>query len=47
MEAAYDKQVLKHETRILELEQKIAVSKNPKKSAKWRAEITELRRTDC
>lgn len=43
MEAAYDKQVLKHETRILELEQKIAVSKNPKKSAKWRAEITELR----
>lgn len=43
MEAAYDKQVLKHETRILELEQKIANSKNAKKSAEWRAEITELR----
>lgn len=43
MEAAYDKQIMKHETKILELEQKIAGSKNAKKSAEWRQEITDLR----
>lgn len=43
MEAAYDKQIMKHETKILELEQKIAGSKNAKKSSEWRQEITDLR----
>ena len=43
MEAAYDKQAMKLETKILELEQRIASSKNAKTTAKLRQEISEYR----